>query len=895
MRKIACGAVLLWLGLMAVGSVGAGPAGTEISKMEDTIAALQAAVGSGTWRRLPAPSAYGAFNFTALSWDSSRNQVLTASWDYEPWCFDLVATWSKCGAKGPPPNNDTFHNAGYAYDPLNDRYWASTAHAGAAHMIYWQRVTGAHVDHSVGGCGMDPALIYHAAGKRFLCFGGWSTPTGQTRVFTFNLDPPATAHVANYPPSGPLFQEAGNASKMTFTRAAWDSRRQNIWYVDHNLDLWQLDPAALRWTKQITTGTKPDKFGVFAQHDEADTIVAWVGVGGNIVGGEGSTGAIRKTYALNRTTLVWTELVPSPSGAVAQGMPRALLAAVEPVPPAWSNAQNQMIYDPVNKRVLLHTGGNYNRETWEITLTAAPPTPVTQYTLTIQTAGTGTGTTTGAGTYAAGYTVTLTATPATGSTFTGWAPVPCAPSFPMPATALTCTATFIKPVAQHTLTIQPAGTGTGTTTGAGSYNAGTAVTMTATPATGSTFGGWSGHADCNDASVMMDADKACTATFTQTIAGGVCLPTVKQTFTPCVTPQNVNASPFSSGSKDIMWTWDPTRKLVYFGLGDSGNTYQGGSGNTVIWSYDSSTNGWAVVSTYCQAAGTVSPNNPSDYGIMIYDSKRDRVWWLGQGDGFPPGQKGKPCTTGAPGWPMGSIRENGWMWLDPTANTWTKTSEQLTPSTGGAYYDSAGDRAINIESESGYVTAHALDPMPSVKTRLGSMMNVGPLPKWVRGQGGWNTAEYTNRVKFAWDDQNRIAYIPTIYRRFSPAGGTPVEAGVWMVAVNTVTKAFTLKARAPLTWTGRLAAYAHLSVFDSVNNKVIWPVIDGPCGQIHQLLAYDPASDTWENLPVPIGTHSATLAYDPVRNVVIFGGWTFCENVTPPPKPIKLHLWRYGP
>jgi hypothetical protein len=45
------------------------------------------------------------------------------------------------------------------------------------------------------------------------------------------------------------------------------------------------------------------------------------------------------------------------------------------------------------------------------------------------------------------------------------------------------------------------------------YANGTVVALTPTPAAGSTFAGWTGHADCTDASVTMDADKSCTATF----------------------------------------------------------------------------------------------------------------------------------------------------------------------------------------------------------------------------------------------------------------------------------------------------------------------------------------------------------------------------------------------
>ncbi len=64
------------------------------------------------------------------------------------------------------------------------------------------------------------------------------------------------------------------------------------------------------------------------------------------------------------------------------------------------------------------------------------------HSLTLTKAGNGNGTISGGGNYAAGTTVTLTATPDANSTFAGWSPSPCAPSFTMPANNLTCTATF---------------------------------------------------------------------------------------------------------------------------------------------------------------------------------------------------------------------------------------------------------------------------------------------------------------------------------------------------------------------------------------------------------------------------------------------------------------------
>ena len=162
-----------------------------------------------------------------------------------------------------------------------------------------------------------------------------------------------------------------------------------------------------------------------------------------------------------------------------------------------------------------------------------------QYTLWLTTIGAGSITpvpTPTAGKYADGANVTLTATPASGSLFTGWSgdcsgsANPC--TLKMDGTK-SVTATF--PAQQFTLTLTTTGTGVGSITAAptataGKYADGTNVTLTATPAAGSQFTGWSavtvtltaapaaGLSACSGTSisctVTMKADMGVKATFT---------------------------------------------------------------------------------------------------------------------------------------------------------------------------------------------------------------------------------------------------------------------------------------------------------------------------------------------------------------------------------------------
>lgn len=181
--------------------------------------------------------------------------------------------------------------------------------------------------------------------------------------------------------------------------------------------------------------------------------------------------------------------------------------------------------------------------TCNVSMTAARSVTATftqnTYSLTVSRAGTGIGTVTSspagincgvdcAETYGHGTVVMLTAAPSAGSAFAGWSGGGCTGTGACVVTmtaATTVTATFT--LNTYTLSLTRAGTGSGTVTSSPAgincgadcsetYGHGTVVTLTAAPAVGSSFSGWSGGGctGTGTCAVTMTAATAVTATFT---------------------------------------------------------------------------------------------------------------------------------------------------------------------------------------------------------------------------------------------------------------------------------------------------------------------------------------------------------------------------------------------
>ena len=141
----------------------------------------------------------------------------------------------------------------------------------------------------------------------------------------------------------------------------------------------------------------------------------------------------------------------------------------------------------------------------------APSQIVNQYTLTAS-AGSG-GSVTGGGTFASGTQISLTATPTSGYSFTGWSNGSTANPLTVTLnTNTSITANFQVIVNSYTLSVT-AGEGGSVSSEGGEYEEGTEVTITATPEEGYEFIGWSDSETSAERVIAINSDISLSANF----------------------------------------------------------------------------------------------------------------------------------------------------------------------------------------------------------------------------------------------------------------------------------------------------------------------------------------------------------------------------------------------
>ena len=207
-----------------------------------------------------------------------------------------------------------------------------------------------------------------------------------------------------------------------------------------------------------------------------------------------------------------------------------------------------------------------------------------QYTVSVSASPTNGGTVSGGGTYTQGQSCTVTATPNSGYTFSGWkengVTVSSNANYTFTVNAnRTLVAQFTAlPPEQFTISVSASPTNGGTVSGGGTYTQGQSCTVTATPNSGYTFSGWKE----NGVTVSSSASYTFTVTANRTlVANFTALPPEQFTI-------NVSANPNEGGAVSGGGTYTQGQNCTVHAVANNGYSFTNWTENGVTVSTNAS-------------------------------------------------------------------------------------------------------------------------------------------------------------------------------------------------------------------------------------------------------------------------------------------------------------------
>jgi hypothetical protein len=416
--------------------------------------------------------------------------------------------------------------------------------------------------------------------------------------------------------------------------------------------------------------------------------------------------------------------------------------------------------------------------------------------------------------------------------------------------------------------------------------------MTTTPASGSTFDGWSGHADCADGRVTVDGAKTCTATFTTTTpppTGALPLKQWVARALPALTAEThaADQTPFHHGSaaKDVGVTFDTQSGVIVYGTGDVSPDPPSANGPIVgNYTYRTATNAWARISDHCPPAGDI-PSWPTDRGPYVYDPVRRGIWvWQNP---YHADRNGEECAPGR------AKRYNGLFFFDLTTRTWTRRPDAppLPGNQGNAAFDAATNSLLVIQpyacpgtGTGSVITAYNIGVTPLTSTQTPICITRPPF-----FPSGWIHPQLASRNYPAWDPVSR-----TMYFCAQIVHSDGVQKAAECYRYHRPSNTVRLLPPPPIGSPPQQDYYTTL-VWDSAAKQVLWPVVKDACAHLQAMLAYDPATNTWETVP-PAGVTpviGSSIVYDPVANATVTVGSVFCKDYGLPGQS-DLYLYRHA-